>query len=310
MKRLHPLRLSSVLMAAAALLLAACGAGSGATPAFDFTPAPGGEPGGAPAETGDGVAALVNGQPVSVEAFQRELARFEAGQAALGFQVADQSGYRQQVLDLLIEQELIRQQAAAQGITVSDAEVDQFIAGMVAETGQEYFDSWLNSSYYTPEEFREAIRLDLMTNRLIAPILDGVPTRAEHVHARHILVNTQQQAEEVLARLTAGEDFAALAAEYSVDVTTRDIGGDLGWFPRGGLLVPEVEEIAFSMTPGQTSGVVPSAWGFHVVQTLEFEADREIESETRQRLMERTIEQWQQTLRDGADVQQMIDLTS
>lgn len=247
--------------------------------------------------------AYVNGQPISLEAFNREVARFEAGQVALGFEVADEAAYRQQILDLLIEQELIRQQAAQQGISVSDAEVDDVINAMIAETGQEYFNGWLQTNYYTLEEFREVIRLDLLTNRLLEPVVNAVPTTAEHIHARHILVNSETEAQAVLTRLQNGEDFATLAAQFSVDVTTRDNGGDLGWFPRGGLLVPEVEEAAFSLQPGAISGVIRSAWGYHIVQTLEFDLNREIEYETRQRLIEKAIEEWRQNLRVGADIQ-------
>lgn len=254
--------------------------------------------------------ALVNGQPITLEAFQRELQRFEAGQAALGFEVSGQASYQQQVLDLLIEQELIRQQAAAQGISVSDEEVDATIAEMIQESGEEYFYGWLAGNFYSLEEFREVIRMDLLTDQLLAPVIESVPTVAEQVHARHILVNSQTEAEEVLARLQAGEDFAALAAQYSVDVTTRDNGGDLGWFPRGGLLVPEVEEVAFSLQPGQISGVVQTAWGYHIIQTLEFDPAREVEAETRQRLIERAIEEWRLSLRSGADIQQLITFTS
>ncbi len=247
--------------------------------------------------------AYVNGQPISLEAFNREVARFEAGQVALGFEVADEAAYRQQILDLLIEQELIRQQAAQQGISVSNAEVEDVINAMIAETGQEYFNGWLQTNYYTLEEFREVIRLDLLTNRLLEPVVNAVPTTAEHVHARHILVNSETEAQAVLTRLQNGEDFAALAAQFSVDVTTRDNGGDLGWFPRGGLLVPEVEEAAFNLQPGAVSGVIRSAWGYHIVQTLEFDPNREIEYETRQRLIEKAIEEWRQNLRTGADIQ-------
>jgi parvulin-like peptidyl-prolyl isomerase len=143
----------------------------------------------------------------------------------------------------------------------------------------------------------------MITNQLIEPVLAAVPTVAEHVHARHILVNSEAEAQDILARLNAGEDFAALAGQYSVDVTSKDNGGDLGWFPRGGLLVPEVEEAAFSMTPGQLSSVIQTGWGYHIVQTLEFAPEREIAFETRQRLIERAIEQWRLGLRDGADIQ-------
>jgi len=250
--------------------------------------------------------ATVNGQPITMDSLQRELARFEAGQAALGFEVTDPTGYQQQVLDLLIEQELIRQEAARQGISVSDEAVDAEINSMIQESGQDYFNAWLASNYYTLDEFREVIRLDLITSQLVAPIAQSVPSVAEQVHARHILVNSQAQAEEALGRLMAGEDFVALAAQYSVDVTTRANGGDLGWFPRGGLLVPEVEEVAFSLQPGQTSGVVASAWGFHIVQTLEYDPNREVAPETLQRLVEKAIENWRLGLRNGASIQQFV----
>ncbi len=244
-----------------------------------------------------------------MDSLQRELARFEAGQAALGFEVSDPAGYQQQVLDLLIEQELIRQEAARQGISVSDEAVDAEINSMIQESGQDYFNAWLASNYYTLDEFREVIRLDLITSQLVAPIAQSVPSVAEQVHARHILVNSQAQADEILGRLMAGEDFAALAAQYSVDVTTRANGGDLGWFPRGGLLVPEVEEVAFSLQPGQTSGVVATAWGFHIVQTLEYDPNREVAPETLQRLVEKAIEEWRLGLRNGASIQQFVSFT-
>ena len=293
------------------LVLVGCSVGGAATPAPDFTPeAPAAAtPIVVPTDSTQ-IAATVNGQPITMDAFNRELARYEAGQVALGFQVSDETSYKQQVLDLLVEQELIRQEGTRQGVTVSDDEVNQSIDQMVAENGQDYFNGWLQSNYYTLDEFREVIRLDLLTNKLLEPVVSAVPTSAEQVHARHILVNTQDEATGILTRLQAGEDFAALAQQYSVDVTTRDSGGDLGWFPRGGLLVPEVEDVAFSQQPGQVSGVVQSAWGFHIVQTLEFDPNRAIDFDTRQRLTEKAIDQWRQGLRSGADVQQLVSFTS
>lgn len=309
MNRIIPkFNLLTVVFILFAVVLVGCSNNAAPTPELNFTPEAAAQ--GETANSDQEVAVLVNSQPIMVETFRRELARFEAGQAALGFEVADQASYEQQVLDLLIEQELIRQTAAAQGIVVTDDEVNAVIGDMMAENGEEYFNGWLAANYYTYEEFQEVIRLDLMTNRLLVPVMESVPTVAEHAHARHILVNTQAESEDLLARLQAGEDFAALAAEYSVDVTTRDTGGDLGWFPRGGLLVPEVEETTFALQPGQISNVVASAWGFHIIQTLEFDPNREIEYETRQRLIEHAIEDWRLSLHDGAVIDQKITLSS
>lgn len=261
----------------------------------------------------------VNGQPITRNQFERELARFEAGQAALGIQPDDEAAYRQQVLDLLIENELIRQRAQAQGVSISEEQIDAEIEATLNDLledgqaatpaeAQEYFEGWLQGNYYTREEFREIIRLTLMTQQLREPVIASIPQATEHVRARHILVNSQAEADEVLARLNAGDDFVVLAAEYSVDVTTADNGGDLGWFARGGLLVPEVEEIAFSQQPNEISGVIETDWGYHVIQTLEFDASFEVTQETRQRLIEDAIEQWRQGLRTDASIIEVTPL--
>jgi parvulin-like peptidyl-prolyl isomerase len=252
------------------------------------------------------VVAIVNGQPIYLEAYQRELARFEAGYAALGFEVADETAYHRQVLDLLIERELVQQRAASEGVAVSDEEVDTEMAAMISESGQENFDAWLLANMMSQEEFREALRIDILTRRLTEPLEATIPETAEQVHARHILVNTQQEAEDILARLQAGEDFATLAADYSLDMTSARAGGDIGWFPRGRLLVPEVEEAAFSLGPGETSGVIQSSLGFHIVQTLEYDPARAIDDDTRQQLLERAAQSWFDELWAGADIQILL----
>lgn len=312
------LKILGAILLAASLLLAGCRGADTPPDVQNNTDTPA-QPGGQQPEgqqpsgeggAGEETAAIVNGEPISVEAFNRELARFEAGRAALGYEVSDEGGYRQQVLNQMIEDVLVRQLAASQGITVSDDQVDAEINGMVTEYGDEYVENWLSANGLTREEFREKIYTALVWNELLPSVLETVPATAEHVHARHILVTSQSEAEAVLGRLQAGEDFAEVAAEVSTDNTTRDRGGDLGWFPRGGLLVPEVEEAAFSLQPGQTSGVVASAIGYHVVQTLEFDPGREVAPETQQRLRQQAIDAWRAELRSNADIQQILSLSS
>jgi peptidyl-prolyl cis-trans isomerase D len=99
----------------------------------------------------------------------------------------------------------------------------------------------------------------------------------EQVHARHILLNTagkdeaavRKQAEEILAQAKApGADFAALATKYSEDQGSKVQGGDLGLFERG-RMVPEFENAAFAMAPGQISDLVKSQFGFHIIMVEE-----------------------------------------
>jgi hypothetical protein len=111
----------------------------------------------------------------------------------------------------------------------------------------------------------------------------------DQVHARHILISptppespdapkpageqmdaakARAKAEELLKKVRAGGDFAALAKEFSADPGSKDKGGDLGWFGAG-QMVPEFDKAAFALQPGQISDIVESQFGFHIIKVEE-----------------------------------------
>jgi parvulin-like peptidyl-prolyl isomerase len=253
-------------------------------------------------------AARVNGQIIAVGDFEKELARYEAAQRSLGRDPAAAGTlYQVEVLDALIEQLLIEQAAQAAGVVISDQELDEELQGLIERTGgQENFDSWLVMSQYTADEFRRVLRSGMISQEMFMRVTGDISDRVEQVHARHIVVDAPETAELVLARLQEGTDFATLAIEYSLDESTRLNGGDLGFFPRGLLLSREVEEAAFALEVGATSGIIPSNFGYHIIQVLGRDAARPVTPEVQQRLREVAFEIWLQQLWAAALVQRNI----
>ncbi|MDK2979965.1 MAG: peptidyl-prolyl cis-trans isomerase [Chloroflexota bacterium] len=107
----------------------------------------------------------------------------------------------------------------------------------------------------------------LLDQKVQQQVYDEVPVVQEQVWARHILVGTEDEAKDVLARLDAGEDWNALAAELSLDTSNNTTGGDLGWFPRGYMVAP-FEEAAFALAIGETSQPVETDYGWHIIQVI------------------------------------------
>jgi len=128
-----------------------------------------------------------------------------------------------------------------------------------------------------PEGLRSTIEL---TDGEINAYYEDNPdafTRDEQVRARHILLQinpdrtaeqADQQMSEIIQRLDAGEDFAALAQELSDDPGSKSAGGDLGFFGRG-QMIPEFETAAFDAQPGERVGPVRTSFGYHLIEVLE-----------------------------------------
>ena len=146
----------------------------------------------------------------------------------------------------------------------------------------------------------------MVASQMFEQVTQDVPTEAEQVHARHILVAGEQEARELLAQLQGGADFADVARESSLDPSTKESGGDLGFFPRGTLVVPEVEEAAFSLSVGQISDVVQSAMGYHIVQVVERSEAMALTEESWQALREVTFRGWVSNLWASAQIEVLI----
>jgi peptidyl-prolyl cis-trans isomerase C len=257
------------------------------------------------------LAVVINGASITLDEYEREVELYQADMLAAGYlldadtsagQAAIAQG-RQWVLDLMIGQMLTEQAAAAEGVVITDAEVDAAIDSLRQDIGDEMLNDWLAQQGITLQEMHARLRGEMISTEMANRVADvAVPAVQEHIAARHILVATEVEARRIYDQLNAGADFASMARTHSQDVSTRDLGGDLGFFPKGVLTSKEVEAAAFALQPGQLSDVISSDLGYHIVQVVE-RVDQEISPQNLQFLREQVAQAWLDELRFSADIQ-------
>jgi parvulin-like peptidyl-prolyl isomerase len=258
------------------------------------------------------LAALVNGEYVFLADYERRVAQYEDALLVQGLDPASDEGQvrlaqvREDVLDSLIDYVLIEQGAPSLGVSLSDEELEaQVEADIAAGGGQAAFDEWLQATGQTREDYKEMLRQSLLSQRVLEVFAAQVPAEIEQVHARHIMADSEEAAQEILALLQEGNDFVALARERSTDLATRENGGDLGWFPRG-LVAPELENAAFALQPGQFSGIVVLGEGFHIIQVVEREDARPLSPEMQLDLGLALFDQWLEEQREAAVIERFV----
>ena len=274
--------------------------GGPATASPSATPSP-------PSPTPEPLAARVDGRPILLADFQAEVARFEAAQKALGIDLATLGGYKTKVLQGLVDRELLADGARQNGFSLDPAAADAKVNQLASEVGgSTAMGAWLAANGFTLESLKASLAEEILAEDMVQKIADGVPSSVDQVHARHILVASQAAADTLRAQLVAGEDFATLASQQSLDLSTRLAGGDLGWFPKGILTMPEVEAAAFALqNAGDLSPVVHSALGFHIVQLVE-RGDHPLSPQALQRLREQAVDDWLAARRQQAKIEILV----
>jgi parvulin-like peptidyl-prolyl isomerase len=256
-------------------------------------------------------AALVNNQPVSLQEYEAQVAlavsalsdqqsfdpQTTEGQAAL-------LQLRRQILDSMIDQTLIEQAAAREGVVVPMEKVEAEMNRLIGDDPVK-FDDWLKTNDMTRESFKAQLQHQLLSAAFQEYIVGSSAPEVEQVHVRHILVTTEAEAMDVLVKLRAGESFATLAQEYSQDRATKDQGGDLGFFPRG-IMPVEIEQVAFALDPGQVSGIVESDFGYHIIEVLEKDPKRQLSEEMLTAWRQNKFLEWLEAQRATAKIEYLV----
>jgi len=200
----------------------------------------------------DDVVARVNGKDITA-------AEVQMATDVFGEQLAQvpEAQRRPMVVGALIDMHVMADAAKAAGVTDSP----KYKARMA------FLEAQALRNTYVEDELQGKISDDEIKARYEKDIAGFVPP--EEVHARHILVKTEDEANAVLKQLADGGNFEAIAKEKSQDPGSKDNGGDLGFFAKGQML-PEFEAEAFTLKPGETSTKpVKSHYGYHIIKVEE-----------------------------------------
>lgn len=178
---------------------------------------------------------------IAMKDFEEELAR------------VPEEDRRKVILDVIIDTELLAKEASREGLDKTESFRRRLAFLEARALRNEYFDQRIDAAVTDAELHSE---YEARIKDVEAP---------EEVHARHILVKTREEAQQIKADLDSGQDFAALARDKSIDPGSGPAGGDLGYFTRGQMVKP-FEDAAFGLKPGEVSDPIQTQFGWHIIK--------------------------------------------
>jgi peptidyl-prolyl cis-trans isomerase C len=272
------------------------------------------------------VLAKIDGQPVGRDELESAVKDAEA-RAGRAVPPAERDAIYRGLLDRVILFRLLSAEAKVRGVVVTPQEVTERIAEIKKQFPSEAdFQKELTRRHTTMAQLEDDQRRDILNAKTIqaevAPRLTVTDEEMdtfykanpdqfkeqEAVRASHILFGVAKdaapaakqaartEAEGVLKRAKAGEDFAALAKQYSKDPGSAAVGGDLNYFPKG-QMVPAFDAAAFALKPGEISNLVETEFGFHIIKMTDRRAGRVVPlAEVKDQLSNYLKQRKQQTL--------------
>jgi peptidyl-prolyl cis-trans isomerase C len=248
-------------------------------------------------------AAVVNGKPLTLKAFERE---FDVYKQHYSAKTPNLPPYfveqlRTQVVNEMVNQELLYQESQKQKVKISKETVDQEMASFEKRfPSPEQYQAWLAKMGFTQEGFRTQFLQRMAVRKMIEQDIvskinikddeakayfENNPdqfSQKESVRARHILIKVDKTADDktkadarqklvdIKKKILAGEDFAELAKAHSQGPSNVK-GGDLGYFGKGQMVKP-FDEVAFKLAVNEVSDIVETQFGYHLIKVLDHKA--------------------------------------
>ncbi len=294
----------------------------------------------------DSKVAVVNGTVITKATFDNAMSRVQRQSLMAGKPIgaAATPEIKKEVLDSLIANELLYQKSQEEGIRIDSAEIDEQMTTVKKQFPSEaefraalakmnLSEATLRSEYERSEAVEELIDKEIARNIAVSEeetkaYYDTNPDafkKPERVKASHILIQFQPDADEserakareelakIQKKLEKGEDFGALAKEFSQCPSAAN-GGDLGYFRRGQMVKP-FEDAAFALEPGQTSDIIETRFGYHLIRVTDKEPESTIKYEDvqprimeflKQQELQKEVTEYIDTLEENAKIERFL----
>lgn len=271
----------------------------------------------------DKSAAVVNGKAIPEQEITDQLTKIknqqpQAFKGAKGKQL--QASFRTRILDALINAELVKQEAERRGFKASAAEVKVKMDQVRKFFGTKAkLDKALKGEGMTQAEYEQKVKDQIMSEKLVEKVTGGLTVgdaeiddyykkhKAEfklpaQIQVRRLAAKTKAEAEKALEKINDGQDFGEVAKTDSIDMSSKNNGGDLGMLPRASIPAEALKEID-KLEIGEMSGVVKTSAGFEIYKLEgKQEAKQKSLDEVKAQLKEQLISSKKQ-----AEFQKLLD---
>lgn len=243
---------------------------------------------GIPTPTLEPMAAVVNGEGITVAEYQAELDRYLSFTSETGKSSPNGLEPKTLILNELVDEVLLAQASYQSGFQLNAGDIDNRINQLATQVGGvQALQDWQNRNNYTEAGLLQSLRRSIAAAWMRDKIISEIPLVAEQIHARQLLFTDEQSALAVKAQLDSGADFTTLAFQYDPIA-----GGDLGWFPRGYLNILEVESAAFSVEKGKYTDIVKSAIGWHIILVIDRDLTHALSPDVLLTQQHQALSQW------------------
>lgn len=246
------------------------------------------------------LAATVNGEDILLSSYQTSLTQLETALAKNPELLAEGETEQSKVMLALIDRQILSQAAREAGFVVTEEMAAERLNQIIEDIGgnQEFADYLTANGFTDLTNFQHELNLEIEAAWQRELIAASIPQTAEQIEARQLLFYSDYLAQRAYGQLQSGASFDTVAANND----PKNLGY-LGWFPRGYLLIPEVEDAAFALQPTQHSHVIETEAGYIILFIIKREADHPLSPDAYLKLQGKAVNDWLEVQRAQSQIE-------